>query len=204
MLAALPLNNSPTAYPSTQGAGGRVGYADGKIDDVIADVAAAIIGLIAANADNPRRRALMTTVAQTNGQLIPDHIGPIGAVVVDSKPGKQTSAQDIQRINDNALGYTAYNTGYFGKIGERIYFAGTTCTVDIVALATVDVTMVPPEYIDALVNWAVAKLLMLAGDAEMVPSAQQFANMALESLKILLPPGQPLPVIMDSVMVYAH
>lgn len=204
LLAVFPLNNSPTAYPTTQGAGGRVGYASDKIDDVITDVSAAIIGLIAANPDNPRRRGLTTTVSQTNGALIPDHVGPIGAVIVDGKPGVLTGARDVQRINDNALAYTAYNTGYYGKFGERIWFAGTTCTVDIVALATVDVTVVPPEYLDALVNWAVAKLLMLAGDAEMVASATQYANMALESLKILLPPGQPLPVIMDAVMIYGH
>lgn len=201
LLAVFPLANDPTAYPTSQGVGGRVGYANGKIDDVITDVANAILGLIAANENNPRRRGLITTVSQTNGALIPDHVGPVGAVIVDGKPGVLTGARDVQRINDNALGYTTYATGYYGKFGERIWFAGTTCTVDIVATASLVVTAVPPEYIDALVNWAVAKLLMLAGDMEMVQSAQQFANMALESLKILLPPGQPLPVILDAVML---
>lgn len=192
MLGVFPLANSASAYPSSQASGGRVGFANGKIDDVVSDLAAEILALIAANPANPRRRDLETTATVTSGQLLPVHAGPLGEVLVEGKPGVRTSADDITRLLANQLGLPT--TGYYALRGDRIYYVGITATVDLVVItAPVDPASVPAEYAEALVCMAVAELLMFAGDQEAVPAAQTFFTIAKE-MRAAITAAAPVPV----------
>lgn len=164
--------------PATNAAGGKPGFPNGKLERAARDAAAAIFTLIASNPTHPRRSSLMTpaTIA-ASGDLLPAHLGPIGAVRIAAKHADRTSADDVQRLIDNVLGLTL-TEGHYGLDAERIYFAGTPCTVDVVAppAEPVDPDIVPEEFVNAVVARALAFLFPLEG--ENLAAAQHFDKIA--------------------------
>jgi len=164
ILNVFPMTTT-TAYPTINAAGGQPGFPDLKIDQAVLYGAAEVTNLLVSNPTNPRRIGYLTAVAITSGLIMPTHIGPLGAITIDSKPGVCVAPDEAQRLITNTLGLTL-NTGYYGIDGmDRIYFSGTACTADMVAPATLTLPdQVPNEYADVVVAIALEFLEVFQGE----------------------------------------
>jgi len=202
-LNAFPME-TPSANPLVQATGGKSGFPDQKLERAAQDAASSIFVLIAGNPTHPRRSSLVTSVNMTTvGQLLPSHIGPIGAVRIGAsdatlKHADRTSADDVQRLIDNALGLTL-TAGYYGLDDERIYWTGTKCWVDMVVSPAepMDPDLVPDEYANAVVARALAFLFPLEG--ENISAAQHFHAIATQYEQMIAaniaPPEVPSPEV---------
>ena len=162
ILNAFPMTTT-SAYPTTNASGGMAGFPDAKIDDAVTYAAAEIGKGIAMNAANPLRIAFETPQPVTSGSLLPAHLGPVGGVTINSKPGKATGVDDVQRLITNNLSLTLTD-GYYALDGDRIYFTGTPCTVDVVLPGAVTVTTIPDAYFNGVVAIALEFLQVFEGD----------------------------------------
>lgn len=167
------------AYPNS-GTSSLPGFPADKLDDAVEYAAAQVLTLIASNPNHPRRRDLVTqSGGLTNGQLLPSHIGPIGAVVIDTKPGRLDSPDAVQRELDESTALTM-SGGLYGLEGDRIFFVGTTCLVDYVPstlLTSVSnvVSNVPTEYVNAVIACALAYLFPFNGGQ--IEAARHYADL---------------------------
>lgn len=182
------------AYPNS-GTSSLPGFPADKLDDAVEYAAAQVLNLIASNPNHPRRRDLVTqSGGLTNGQLLPSHIGPIGAVVIDSKPGRLDSPDAVQRERDEAVALTM-SGGLYGLEGDRIYFVGTTCLVDYVpSTLLTDVTQVPTEYVNAVLACALAYLFPFNGGQ--IEAARHYADLwerAKEAILMVRTPPEVTP-----------
>lgn len=151
------------------------GFPDAKIDDAVTFAANEIGNAIVMNPSNPLRATFETAETVTNGSIVPAHLGPIGAVTIDSKPGRMTAVDNVQRLSDNVLGLSDV-TGYFGYDGDRIYFTGTTCNVDLVLPGAVTVAAIPDAYANGVIAIALEALQVFEGDD--VPAAEHWRAIA--------------------------
>lgn len=162
-------------YPNS-GTSSLPGFPATKLDDAVEYAAAQVLTLIASNPNHPRRRDLVTqSVGLTNGQLLPSHIGPIGAVVIDTKPGRLDSPDAVQRERDESVALTM-SGGLYGLEGDRIFFVGTECLVDYVpSTLLTDVGNVPTEYVNAVIACALAYLFPFNGGH--IEAARHYADL---------------------------
>lgn len=171
-------------YPSTGAVvGGKAGYSNEAIDDAVTDAAAAVLNAIAAMSNHPLRSQLEAPVAVANDALLPAHNGPAGAVRVDGRPGRLSSADGVQRERDNPC-FSYLNDGMYGWKGNRIYFVGTACTVDLVQITEpVDAADVPASAAEAVVDKALA--VLFAFDGGKIEAAMHFDKLAQEALQLI-------------------
>lgn len=171
-------------YPSTGTVvGGKAGYSNEAIDDAVTDAAAAVLNAIAAMSNHPLRSQLEAPVAVTNGSLLPAHNGPAGAVRVDGRPGRLDSADAVQRERDNPR-FSYLNGELYGWKGNRLYFVGTTCTVDLVQITEpIDAADVPTSAAEAVVDKALA--VLFAFDGGKLEAAAHFDRLAQEALGLI-------------------
>ncbi len=164
ILNVFPMTTT-SAYPTTNASGGQPGFPDAKIDQAVTFAASEVANLLVSNPTNPRRIDFLTAVPITSGAIMPTHIGPLGAITIDSKPGVCVAPDEAQRLIANSLGLTL-NTGYYGIDGyDRIYFSGTTCTADMVAPGSLSLPdQVPNEYADVVVAIALEFLEVFQGE----------------------------------------
>lgn len=134
-------------------------YPDSPVDAFISDEGARVYNAIASNPTHPRRRALVSTVAVTHGALLPDHVGPVGAILSDGVQARMVPHDAVTRRRTNALSLTIPDP-LAAIVGERVFFVGTTCTVDIVAPpgSPFDPSVIPVEEVDIVVCLVVARL----------------------------------------------
>lgn len=195
---------TPSSNPLVQNADGKQGFPNEKLERATQDAASSIYMMIAMNPTHPRRSSLMASVSMTTvGQLLPSHLGPIGAVRIGAtddtlKHADNTSPDDVGRLLDNNLGLTL-NLGYYGLDAERIYWTGVKCWVDLVASPTepIDPDLVPDEYANAVCARALAFLFPLEG--ENLSAAQHFDKIATQYEQMIManqvPPEVPPPSI---------
>jgi hypothetical protein len=169
--------------PTANTAEGKPWFNDAQIDWAVQDAAAAVLAVIAANPMHPRRSGLMAPVVIANpGDLLPAHVGPIGAVRIGTSPSSLrlatlTAVDDVQRMVDDALGLSVGD--YYGLDAERIYWVPVAddCVVDMVQIASPpDVTTVPDDFIEAVICYATA--VMMAFDGSKVEGANHYKGLA--------------------------
>lgn len=171
-------------YPDTGAVvGGKAGYSNGAIDDAVIDAAAAVLNAIAAMSNHPLRSQLEAPVAVANGDLLPAHNGPAGAVRVDGRPGRLDSADAVQRERDNPR-FSSLNSEIYGWKANRLYFVGAASTVDLVQIVEpVDPADVPASAAEAVVCKALA--VLFAFDGGKIEAAMHFDKLAQEALGLI-------------------
>jgi hypothetical protein len=186
--------------PTANTADGKPWFHDTQIDWAVQDAAAAVLTVIAANPMHPRRSGLMAPVVITNpGDLLPAHVGPIGAVRIGGTAGPPeanrrlatlTAVDDVQRMADDVLGLSVGD--YYGLDAERIYWVPVAddCVVDMVQIASPpDVTTVPDDFIEAVICYATA--VMMAFDGSKVEGANHYKGLAEGFLNMV---SQNIPI----------
>lgn len=182
--------------PTANTTGGKPWFSDAQIDWAVSDAAGVVLAVIGANPMHPRRSDLMTPVVVASpGDLLPSHVGPIGAVRIGTSPASLrlatlTAVDDVQRMVDDVLSLAVGD--YYGLDAERIYWlpVADDCAVDVVQIASPpDVTSVPDEFIEAVVCYATA--VMMAFDGSKVEGAQHYKALAEGFLGLV---SQNIPV----------
>lgn len=186
-----PKLTSASSYPTTNTDGKR-GFSDGRVDHAVQFASADVFGIFTASPTNSRRRDFVVTAPVTSGSLLPTHVGPVGAVRVDGKPGKLCSADMVQWLIDNALSLTE-RQGYYAIDADRILFVGTSATVDVVQLPDpVDPSLIPVEYANAVV--AIALSYLFAFEGENLGAAQHYAQIA-DRYRLMIASSRELPEV---------
>jgi len=183
--------------PTANTAEGKPWFNDAQIDWAVQDAAAAVLAVIAANPMHPRRSGLMAPVTiAASGDLLPAHVGPIGAVRIGTLPSAMRSAlltavDDVKRMEADVLSLSVPD--HYGLDGERIYwtYSSDDCTVDMVQIASPpDVTTVPDDFIEAVICYATA--VMMAFDGSKVEGANHYKALA-EGFLAMVSQNIPIP-----------
>jgi hypothetical protein len=133
----------------------------------------------------------------TNGQLIPEHIGPIEAVRIQAYTGGPFSAgipkdaDDIDSMRNDTLGLydpIAHNvqgsslSGYFKVIGNELHFTGLAAVARIAIFTRTADCQSPEVYADAVLSLAVMNLLK---EGDSAPFAQMFSQQGQQYLSLI-------------------
>jgi hypothetical protein len=128
------------------------------IDAAILNVDGSIVKAIMRNPRHPKRSAYLAPVAVTNGNLIGEHVGPIGDIKVDSSLAIDADPEDIRRWARDTTVFASAPTGYAGVAGERLFFNGTAATVDLCTYTRTSACQAPSEYTMAEAHLALASI----------------------------------------------
>jgi hypothetical protein len=154
---------------------------DSFITAAILNVDGAIVRAIMENPNHPKRSAYLTSTAVTNGNLIGEHVGPIGDVRVDSNLAIEADPEDIRRWARNSTLFGS-QTGYFGVAGERLFFLGTAATVDLCTYTRTSACQAPSEYTMVETHLTLASLAKLGGDFSLQEHHLRLAALELQSI----------------------
>lgn len=136
---------------------------------------------------HPKRSALLVASANiVHTGLIPEHVGPIGAVLVAAAPPQMLPSFEIKKLRDVIL--TTTDTGpYFDIIDNRLYYyPGSVATVDIVPPFNDEGMSLqsPQEYYHGIVALALAILFGKEGaETETAAYYKGFGDSVLQWIK---------------------
>lgn len=153
-------------------------YPDSLIDDALSNADQEVVGWFLAQENHPRRAGFMTGASVAHAGRIPTHIGPIGAVTLNSKAAEPWPASEIQALRDNPLGLVTIKR-YYAVEGEKLFFVDADGTmladVDIANYTpTTGVLQAPPEYRNAVIACALAYIFAKDAASSQLPAAQHF------------------------------
>lgn len=155
----------------------------GFINAAILNVDGAIVKAIMQNPRHPKRSAYLVSTAVTNGNIIGEHIGPIGDVRIDGNLGIEADPEDIRRWARNvALFGVSAPAGYFGVAGERLFFNGTAATVDLCTYTRTAACQAPSEYTMAEAHLALASIFKLGANQSLVDHHLKLALLELQDI----------------------
>lgn len=127
------LNASSMTYSGTNANDDPKRWPEGVIIDAIRGADALIYNTVAQAPGHPKRAELLTPSTNiVHTGMIPDHEGPIGAILIGGKSGRWLTASEIGKLRELVI--TFFDQGpYWDLIDNRLYYyPGSTATVDIV------------------------------------------------------------------------
>jgi hypothetical protein len=162
------------------------------LDAAILNVDGAIVKAIMENPNHPKRSVYLTSTAVTNGNLIGEHVGPIGDVRVDGNLAIQADPEDIRRWARNTSVFVT-PTGYAGIAGERLFFLGTAATIDLCTYARTSACQAPSEYTLVEAHLAIAAIFKNGQNLEAANHHLRLAGLELQSLGV----ADMLPAVLE-------
>lgn len=183
------LLNSSTTYGSNDD---TERHPDAEIDAAIQAADADIALLICSTPNHPERRKYVSTVGVAHAGLIPEHIGPIGAVLVGGKGANPLPAAEIESLRTGTLPTFG---PYFDVVDQRLYFVGgASATVDIYTFIQSGNTLqAADQYLGYIVCRALAKLFGKEG-AE-ISAASHFKSLADQYWELIKAGAEALPTV---------
>lgn len=168
-------------------------HPDDELIDAIRFADEQVVGALLSVLNHPRRSDYLTAVPIIHGENIPSHIGAIGAVKVDGLSPQYLPSPEIEILRAaNTAGRLLYSGPYFDVDGERLYYSGSTATVDIARYNETGGTLQsPPEYDYAVVDLALAHLFAKEGSE--TPTAQHFGDLAMKALEWVRAGAEQIP-----------
>lgn len=171
-------------------------HPDQEIMDAIRGADALIYTTVATTPGHSKRSKYLTPSANIPyAGEIPEHVGPIGAVLIAGGPAYVLPAAEIGRLKTNTLSLTDA-TPYYDVVGNTLFYVpGSTATVEIVPPYNDQGGSLqsPQEYFQGVVALALAMLFGKEG-AE-VEAAQFYQGYGDMVMKLIQSNAEQLPDI---------
>lgn len=173
-------------------------YPEELIEDALMRADEKVVGWFLAQPNHPRRAAFMDEADVAHAGRIPSHIGPIGAVTINTKAAEPWPASEIQHLRTNRLGLVGFGR-YYAVEGEKLFFAdednAATAQVDIANYNPITgVIQTPPEFLNAVIACALSVLFGKDAASSQLPAAQHYLAVEQSSLQ-LVEDDAPVPPV---------
>lgn len=173
-------------------------YPEELIEDALMRADEKVVGWFLAQPNHPRRADFMTEASVGHAARIPAHIGPIGAVTINTKAAEVWPASEIEMLRTNRLGLVGVGRRYAVE-GEKLFFVdedgASTAQVDLADYnAITGVIQSPPEYLNAVIACALSMIFGKDAASSQLPAAQHYLAVEQAALQ-LVGDDQPVPVV---------
>lgn len=159
-------------------------YPQGLIDAVILNADAIVVKAIMENDKHPKRGVyLVATAVNTSGNLLPEHLGPIGEVKNNNLPCTMVAIGDFRRwLRSASIFIVPTAPGVAATDAERLYFNDSSVTVDLCTYNRTGACQAPIEYTTVEAHLAAAMIFKLGGDGNMAGHHLKLALLELSSM----------------------